>query len=81
MNITLSPDQQKSLEAQVAAGRFASIEEAVRFAVSHFLPVDTTDLSWAVPYLEEARMSLSRGESLSLKEFKAHAEKRLSELD
>ena len=69
MTITLTPEQQKWLETQVAAGRFVSIEEAVRLAVAELmLPVDTSDLSWAKPYLDEARASLARGESLSPQE-------------
>ena len=70
MTITLTPDQQKRLEAAVAAGQFASVEEAVRWAVDHFVLTDAEfgDLSWAKPYLDEARESLARGESLSPEE-------------
>ena len=65
MTITLTPEQQKRLEAAVAAGQFASVEEAVRWAVDHFVltDADLADLSWAKPYLDEARASLARGES------------------
>ena len=65
MTITLTPEQQKRLEAAVAAGQFASVEEAVRWAVDHFVVTDADlgDLSWAKPYLDEARESLARGES------------------
>ena len=82
MTITLTPEQQKRLEAAVAAGQFASVEEAVRFAVDHFVltDADLADLSWTKPYLDEARASLARGESVSLEEFNAHVEKRLSKL-
>ena len=82
MTITLTPEQQKRLEAAVAAGQFASVEEAVRFAVDHFVltDADLADLSWAKPYLDEARESLTRGESVSLEEFNAHVERRLSKL-
>ena len=83
MTITLTPEQQKRLEAAVAAGQFASVEEAVRFAVDHFVLTDTdlADLSWAKPYLDEARESLARGESVSLEEFNAHVEKHLEKLE
>ena len=61
MTITLTREQQEQIEAEVAAGRFASVEEAVRIAVAHFfMPVDTSDLSWAKPYLDEARASFAR---------------------
>jgi len=80
MTITLTPKQQKRLEAEVAAGRFTSVEEAVRLAVADFLaPVNTTDLSWAKPLLDEARAEIARGEHITLDEFNAHVEKRLRE--
>jgi Arc/MetJ-type ribon-helix-helix transcriptional regulator len=82
MTITLTPEQQKRLEAAVAAGEFASVEEAVRFAVDHLVltEAELDDLSWAKPYLDEARASIARGESISLEEFNAHVEKRLKDL-
>ena len=80
MTITLTPEQQKRLEAAVAAGQFASVEEAVRFAVDQLVVDDLGDLSWAKPYLDEARTQIARGESLSLEEFNAHVDERLSKL-
>ena len=70
MTITLTPEQQRRLEAAVAAGQFASVEEAVRWAVDHILVTDEDlgDLSWAKPYLDEAREAIARGESISLEE-------------
>ena len=70
MTITLTPGQQKRLEAAVAAGQFASVEEAVRFAVDHLVLTDAArdDLSWAKPYLDEARAQIARGETISLEE-------------
>jgi Arc/MetJ-type ribon-helix-helix transcriptional regulator len=69
MTITLTPEQQKRLEAAVAAGQFASVEEAVRLAVDQLVPVDDLgDLSWAKPYLDEARAEIARGDSLSPQE-------------
>lgn len=78
--ITLTPDQQKRLEAEVAAGRFASVEEAVRTAVADFLmPLDTADLYWARAHLDEARTEIARGDTITLDEFNGHVEKRLNE--
>jgi Arc/MetJ-type ribon-helix-helix transcriptional regulator len=70
MTITLTPEQQRRLEAAVAAGQFASVEEAVRWAVDHILVTeeDAGDLSWAKPYLDEAREAIARGESYSPEE-------------
>jgi antitoxin ParD1/3/4 len=81
MTITLTPDQQKWLEAEVAAGRIPSVEEAVRLAVDHLLmPVDTTDLSWAKPYLDEARAQIARGEYVTHEEFKRELAERIKSL-
>jgi hypothetical protein len=38
------------------------------------------DLSWVKPYLDEARAEIARGETISLEEFNAHVEERLSKL-
>ena len=38
------------------------------------------DLSWAKPYLDEAREQIARGESISLEEFNAEVDKRLAKL-
>jgi len=38
------------------------------------------DLGWVKPYLEEARAAIARGESISLEEFNAHVDERLSKL-
>lgn len=80
MNITLPPEQEKWLRAKVNSGEFASIDEAVSFAVAHLMPIDTGDLAWTLPYLDAARASLARGEGLSLEEFKTHAAQRRSDL-
>lgn len=70
MTITLTPEQQRRLEAAVAAGQFASVEEAVRWAVDHIVVTDEElgDLSWAKPYLDEARAEIARGETVSAEE-------------
>jgi antitoxin ParD1/3/4 len=39
MTITLTPEQLKWLEAEVAAGRFSSIEDAVRVAVADLMAI------------------------------------------
>jgi Arc/MetJ-type ribon-helix-helix transcriptional regulator len=81
MTITLTPEQQKWLEAEVAAGRLKSVEEAVRTAVDLMLmPVDTTDLSWAKPYLDVARAQIERGEFVTHAEFKRDLTERIKSL-
>jgi Arc/MetJ-type ribon-helix-helix transcriptional regulator len=67
--ITLTPEQQHWLEAEVAAGRLPSVEDAVRMAVADFKAINTDDLRWAKPHVEQARASLARGEIVSGEEF------------
>lgn len=74
MTITLTAGQLKLLEAAVAEGRFASVEEAVRVAVDCMMgtAADPGDLDWVKPLLDEARASLARGEGVTLEEFNAY---------
>lgn len=64
MAIMLTAEQQKRLEAEVAAGRFKSVEDAVRAAVDYLLFIDAADLEWAKPMLDAARASLRRGQGV-----------------
>ena len=49
MNIPLPPDQEDWLKAQVAAGRFASLEEAIASAVAGLQAQEAFDDTWAKP--------------------------------
>jgi len=69
MNISLPPEQQKWLEAQVAAGRFASIDEALAIAVADMMAIESDDLAWARPYVDQAFESVARGDVISGEEF------------
>src|SRR5438132_19629 len=40
MTITLPPGQQKWIEAQVAAGRFSSVDDAIAVAVADLMAID-----------------------------------------
>lgn len=63
--VNLSPRQRRWLEAEVAAGRFASIEEAVEMAISALMDIETDNLAWAPPKVDEARASVTGGESFA----------------
>lgn len=56
MNIVLGADTKAYLEAQVAAGRFASLSEAVealaRADAARAADLEIEDLAWAKPYLD-----------------------------
>ena len=71
MTITLTPEQVKWLEQQVADGNFESVEDAVRLAVGDLMAFDADDLAWAKPLVDEARASLARGEGIQAESVKA----------
>jgi antitoxin ParD1/3/4 len=68
MNITLSPDQKKWLEAQVGAGHFSSVDDALAVAVAELMAINYDDLAWAKPYVDEARAAVARGEAAALED-------------
>jgi antitoxin ParD1/3/4 len=69
MNVKLPPEQQKWLEAEVAAGSFSSVDEALAVAVADLMAIHKNDLAWAKPYVEQARASVARGDILSGEEY------------
>ena len=69
MNISLPKEQLKWLEAEVAAGRFSSIDEAIAVAVADLKALSEDDLAWAKPYVDQARDSVARGDVISGEEF------------
>jgi hypothetical protein len=62
--IILSADQQRDLEAEVAAGHFSSIEAAVKIALDNLLPGNETDMDWARPLADEARANVTLGDEV-----------------
>jgi Arc/MetJ-type ribon-helix-helix transcriptional regulator len=62
MNIPLPQSQVEWLNAQVAAGRFASLEEAVASAIAGLQAQDAVDDDWVKPLVQEALEALDRGE-------------------
>jgi antitoxin ParD1/3/4 len=69
MNIKLPPEQQEWLEAQVAAGNYASVDEALAVAVADLMAIHSDDLAWAKPYVDQARAAVARGDVLSGEEY------------
>jgi antitoxin ParD1/3/4 len=64
MTIQLSPEQQRWLEAQVEAGHFSSLEQAVAVAIADLMATVEDDLDWAKPLVDEAIASVERGEGM-----------------
>jgi antitoxin ParD1/3/4 len=74
MTITLTADQEASLSALVAAGDFASIEEAARALLDERLAerqFDEDDCAWAKPLIDEAEADVARGAVISREEHDA----------
>jgi antitoxin ParD1/3/4 len=81
MTITLPREQQEWLEAQVAAGLYDSVEQAVASIVAEHMQLDVDDLSWAKPLVDEAREGLARGEGMTLDEYRARMTERFGKLE
>jgi len=84
MRITLTPEQETSLQIYVKGGRFASVEAAARQLIElglMELDAETDDLAWAKPLVDEAREAVARGEVVTLEEHRAHIAKILSTLE
>jgi Arc/MetJ-type ribon-helix-helix transcriptional regulator len=72
MSIMLTKEHEDWLRAKVAAGEFASLDEAVKSAVQRLIiddeRDDDDDLMWAKPLAAEGLAQLERGECLSHEE-------------
>lgn len=70
MNVRVKPETEAWLKAEVAKGRFGSIEEAVETIVlahqAAELDVAVDDHTWAKPLIDEALAALERGEGSTL---------------
>lgn len=80
MNVNLSLKQRRWLEAEVSAGRFASVDEAVEMAVSALMDLETDDLSWAKPQVDEARASIMRGETIASDDYLKSLDKKIASM-
>ena len=81
MNITLPREQQEWLEAQVKAGAYDSVDDAVASILAGHMDMLTDDLAWAKPLVEEARASMARGEGMTLDEHRARMAERFGKPD
>jgi len=82
MNIRLKPDTEEWLKAQVAEGRFESIEQAVEIYLDESrlnqALSDKADLSWVKPYIEEGLAALEAGDVVPAEEVYAELRARYS---
>jgi Arc/MetJ-type ribon-helix-helix transcriptional regulator len=68
MMITLTDEQTTWLAAQVADGRFKTVDEAARAKIDDQMAAESEDLDWVRPLLDEARAGLERGETVCSEE-------------
>jgi antitoxin ParD1/3/4 len=80
MNIRLSPEHEKWLSEQVAAGAFASIDDALAWVIEGVIHIADDDLEWARPLIAEAEASFARGEGIPGDDFLAWLDHRLDTL-
>ena len=80
MNITLPREQQEWLEAQVKAGAYDSLDDAVASILAEHMSMDIDDMAWARPLVDEGRASLEQGKGLTLAEHLAHIDETLEKL-
>ena len=81
MSITLPREQQEWLEAQVQAGAYDSVEEAVASIVAEYMQLDLDDMAWARPLVDEARAAADRGEIMTLEEYRNMMTERFGKLE
>jgi antitoxin ParD1/3/4 len=81
MTITLPREQQEWLEAQVKAGAYDSVEQAVANIVAERMHQDADDMSWARALVDEGRASLQGGRALGLQEHRQRIERKVQQLD
>ena len=68
MSIAIRPEIVKLLEAQVAAGRFASVEAAIETLALDDAAAEAdlaaADLAWAKPYVDKGLADIEAGRTL-----------------
>ena len=83
MQVPLTHEQETWLRAEVASGHFASIEQAAQQLLDERIAersLDSDDLDWLKPLVEEGLSALERGEHVSLDEYRAAVAAHLAEL-
>jgi Arc/MetJ-type ribon-helix-helix transcriptional regulator len=82
MQITLKPEVEALLLHQVAAGYFASVDDALHAAVLGLPMTDPSigDLTWALPSLAIADAAIARGETVAEAEAFVELERRYGAL-
>jgi antitoxin ParD1/3/4 len=80
MTISLTPAQLRWLEAGVAAGHFASVEDGVRLGIAALkdaADAADNDLAWAKPLVDDAMGDIERGEGIPADSVRAEMDRYL----
>ncbi len=84
MTVTLSPEQEAWLKAQVSNGVFCSVEDAVRQLIDERIVLRATelddDLAWAAPLVAEAETAVAAGKVITLEEHEELYKNRIASL-
>lgn len=80
MKVALPSEQMKWLEAEVAAGHFKSVDDAISAAVAGLMTAQHDDLAWAKPYVEQAREAVARGDVTAGDDFIRRLDSKLASL-
>lgn len=81
--ITLTQKQEAKLASRVAAGDFASIEEAAQQIIDESLFADEMEgeeLAWLNPLIAKADASLKSGKGMTLEDYRARKAAHLASL-
>lgn len=81
MTIALPPDLEAWLSANVDSGEFSSIEDGARQLIEERIAqreIETDDLAWAKPYVDQALADLANGAVIGLEEHEARNDARLA---
>ena len=81
MNINLPREQREWLEAQVKAGAYESLDDAVASIIAEHMELDIDDLAWAKPLVDEALAAADRGETMTLEEYRAMMTERFGKIE
>jgi antitoxin ParD1/3/4 len=79
MKIELNKEHEEWLRAQVASGRFSSLDQAVAEALDFLMSTNDDDLAWAKPLVTEGLAELDRGEAIDAVQVFGRIEDRLRE--
>ena len=82
MTITLTTDQQAWIDAHIASGEFATVEDAAHTLIDAAILdrafTEHTDLTWVKPLVDEALDASQRGGVMSLEEHRSRNRARLA---